>query len=117
MDSPDINPHILSGQLLSTDPMKTQQKVSLYSSDAGRTGCPKVEGSWTLVSHHLQESVPKRLQLQMLEPKTESTEKTNRAIGVDKDVFFITQNSQTAKAKIHGGVLHRHTSLPRGQWQ
>lgn len=107
MDSPDTNPNVVSGLLFSTDPVKTQQKVSLFSGDAGKAGCPQVEeGSWALVSHHLQESVPKGLQLQKLEPKTESTEETNRAVGVDKDVFFITQTSQTGKAKIRGGMFH-----------
>lgn len=107
MGSPDTNPHVVSGLLFSTDPVKTQQKVSLFSGDAGKAGCPQVEeGSWALVSHHLQESVPKGLQLQKLEPKTESTEETDRAVGVDKDVFFITQTSQTGKAKIRGGMFH-----------
>lgn len=70
MDSPDTNPNVVSGLLFSTDPVRTQQKVSLFSGDAGKAGCPQVEeGSWALVSHHLQESVPKGLQLQKLEPK------------------------------------------------
>lgn len=41
MDSPDIKPHIISGQLLSTDPMKTQQKVRLFNNDVGKTGWRK----------------------------------------------------------------------------